>query len=202
MRISHFWSYLSQMWMDFTSIWVILKLGNIVICTRTERTKSPKCKSSGSDHRNQPGGLKLCPDRGNNESVLFISCCKTHLQYLILPGVLHDLNNGVVDLVGRGKWPERLAESLRGHDGRVVVLIERALVCYSVMSWDFTAAISTHESTTYLKLSLCTTENTRSEGNPRARATHQPGQKVAGLLFKKFAMLWARATPRPHLLYN
>ena len=27
MMISHFWSYLSQMWMDFAQVWLILKPG-------------------------------------------------------------------------------------------------------------------------------------------------------------------------------
>ena len=35
------------MWMDFASIWVILKLVNIVISTRTERTEKPEVRKLG-----------------------------------------------------------------------------------------------------------------------------------------------------------
>ena len=47
MRIYHFWSYLSQMWMDFATLWVILKLENIVIYTMTESTEKHEVRKLG-----------------------------------------------------------------------------------------------------------------------------------------------------------
>ena len=56
--------------------WILLQygsFGSLWISSYTQGPKgpkSPKCESSGSDHRNQPGGLKPGPDRGNNSPLI------------------------------------------------------------------------------------------------------------------------------------
>ena len=59
---THFGSYLSQILMDFISIWVILKLINI-------GPKSPKSRNSegsGSDQNPDRKAREPSPDRANN----------------------------------------------------------------------------------------------------------------------------------------
>ena len=59
---THFGSYLSQILMDFISIWVILKLIKI----GPKSPKSPNSEGSGSDQNPDRKARKPSPDRANN----------------------------------------------------------------------------------------------------------------------------------------
>ena len=63
---THFGSYLSQILMDFVSIWVILKLLKI----GPKSPKSPNSVGSGSDQNPDRKAREPSPDRANNSEIL------------------------------------------------------------------------------------------------------------------------------------
>ena len=63
---THFGSYLSQILMDFISIWVILKLIKI----GPKSPKNPNSEGSGSDQNPDRKARELSPDRANNSLVV------------------------------------------------------------------------------------------------------------------------------------
>ena len=74
---THFGSYLSQILMDFVSIWVILKLLKI----GPKSPKSPNSVGSGSDQNPDRKAREPSPDRANNRCCALVTVTPADLVH-------------------------------------------------------------------------------------------------------------------------